>query len=277
MAKNEDVALNWVNEKVNRMYRRVEWRGHNMFCKPDTVYSYGLHYPIAHRTRLKRKGREIFLFNTERTGYSYSGTPNHSWYVRREIMKINGICINVNNGCLHEVSLPLLHNIAPVNILDVTRNGEALIQSLNGYTLITQDAMIHIENSYDSVKEAKKSLKPKGLGTDYFRWRNYYFKPTGMNDKEFAASQKLTIAALNKWTRQDVVYHPYSACYDIRARIFGSNSILTAFNLKNENPAPFVSGVIYDDGWPVCGKTILKTKGEWWKVFPMNCNAYRLI
>ena len=276
MALHHEVARNWVDEKRNRLYKRVEWRGTNVYCTPKTIFSYGTHYPSATKTRLFQGKRPIFICNTRRVGFSSTGTYTHNWNARSNIERINGFIIRVNQEHLPALGLDSFEDLDSA-LIDWNKKGEALFEcKYNEHcVLVTQGSMILTNGNFKSIVEAKKSLRPKRLGADFHKWKNYYFKPTGMKDKEFAAKHGLTIKAMRAWTRQATVHPPTEgAWFKIKARVFGSNPIMTAFELKDENTAPYISGVIYKDDHYSYGKTLYNTNGEWFKVFPMNCLGY---
>lgn len=275
---NLQIAENWINKKPNRKQgQRVAWTYGKMYCDDaDTIWSYGRHYPIAYRTNTFFRKRPVFMFNTM-SGYDWgktSSTNKHQWYVRKAIEKVNGLIIEINHGNAGDV---LLRGVdGDYNFLDLNREGEALIDASPNVVLITESAMIHLDFC-KTIAEAKKSLIPKGLGNDFFKWKNYFFKPTGLDNKSFAIERELTLKSIRAWTRQGIVNKPKNvkAWYQIKARIFGNNPLSLAFGI-NENPAPYISGTVYigEDIHRYYGKKILDTKGMWWKVFPMKCKSY---
>ena len=74
---NSQVASKFANRNQNKR-GLVEYKGSNMFCERDIIYSYGYHFPMAKHLGV-RDHEEFFVLNSDR--YS-SSTSRHQSYVR---------------------------------------------------------------------------------------------------------------------------------------------------------------------------------------------------
>ena len=283
MANNTQVIENWISQKINRLYKTVEWRARNLKCDDDEILSYSS-VVVAIRTNKFFKGKRVYFFNCTRfssgTFNRGGGTSGHQWETRDAITRSNGLMISLNFYELREYGYHSgLYNENV--IVDMNKKGEALLtlpshqQSIyKDYILITENAMIRLKEPASDIAGAKKQITPSKLGKDYHQWRNYFFKPTGMHDKEFAKMNDLTQAQLGKWTSKADIEKPPDVKMGwryITARVFGNSPLTRAFDHK-ASPAPYVTGVIYGD--QQYHRTLYRTDGEWWKVMPMVCDGY---
>lgn len=81
---NSEVALAYVNKRVNKRTGDCSFKGSNMFYEDDVIYSYGYHFPMAIRL-YKEDGSEYYLFNND--SYSNS-TSKHQHKVYRELSDV---------------------------------------------------------------------------------------------------------------------------------------------------------------------------------------------
>ena len=72
---HQQVVSNFVEHKINKRTKTVEWRGSRVFCEDKTIYSYGRHFPLAVLLGQK-EGKDFYLKNGDK--YSSSTTGHQS-------------------------------------------------------------------------------------------------------------------------------------------------------------------------------------------------------
>lgn len=273
MARNQEVAENWVNQKINRRNGGVEWKSSNMFCDNEwRVYSYGYHYIIAVNTDGYYNGKRVYFFNSE-SGYNHgrtTATEDHKWYVRQAIRANGDITIDFDFFQARFLRLEV-KNIDALDIVSMNEDNEAVIKQRNDYYLITRDYTAHLKGAVRTIDQAKRSLIPPKIGEN-IRWKNYFFEDTGMNNKEFAKSKGLTQKQVKAWSRKATVETPdgIDAWKKIRGKAFGYSEVADMFSCKGSSE-PYMIGLIMDD--VKYGRSILKAD-TWHKVHLMECLGY---
>lgn len=66
-----DIVTKFAQRKINKRTESVEWTGRHVYCKGDTIYSYGSHFPMARFLGMVNK-KPFFLKNGDRYSDSTS-------------------------------------------------------------------------------------------------------------------------------------------------------------------------------------------------------------
>lgn len=94
---HDQVITNYFAQKPNRFHRgAVEWKGANIICEGNTLYSYGHHFALALRLP---NTESLFLKNGD--GYSHS-TGRHQFRVQRQRPKDPTISFSALHRALRE-------------------------------------------------------------------------------------------------------------------------------------------------------------------------------
>lgn len=136
------------NRRVTELYAKGlgdNNKGSNIFWENETIYSYGYHFPMAHKTGIIYQGKEIVLWNED--GYSNT-TAKHKSYT---------------SGALHQEDRYILLDVDTEDLKVLIRELDNMKRESRGMNFDIYDRIMRrLEEKYtNSERKLAKARKYK--------------------------------------------------------------------------------------------------------------------